>query len=95
MNLGCVFAIFNEFWITYKKEEWTFPNCWNMYIFSFSAGISVLIIQGDGDGHSQSRISGQQQYLKGKNRKSANVLLDRSDRYGADTVVLALSLAAS
>ncbi|XP_062168200.1 uncharacterized protein LOC133874321 isoform X2 [Alnus glutinosa] len=36
--------------------------------------------QGDGDGHSKSRISGQQQYLKGKNRKSANVLLDRSDR---------------
>lgn len=66
-----------------------------MYIFSFIAGISVLIIQGDGDGHSQSIISGQQQYLKGKNRKSANVVLDRGDRYGADTVVLALSRAGS
>ncbi|KAF3972707.1 hypothetical protein CMV_003815 [Castanea mollissima] len=36
--------------------------------------------QGDGDSHSQSSISGQQQYLKGKNRKNANVVLDRSNR---------------
>ncbi|KAK4582744.1 hypothetical protein RGQ29_025785 [Quercus rubra] len=36
--------------------------------------------QGDGDSHSQSSISGQQQYLKGKNSKNANVVSDRSNR---------------
>lgn len=36
--------------------------------------------QGGDDGHSQSSISEQGPYLKGKNRKSANVMLDRTNR---------------
>ena len=50
---------------------------------------SVMIIQGDGDSHSQSSISGQQQYLKGKNSKNANVVSDRSNRYVTTIVWLA------
>lgn len=50
-----------------KKKEAEFLDA------SFRAKAGSLQ-QGDGDGHSQSRISWQQQYLKGKKRKSANVM---------------------
>lgn len=59
------------------------------YFLIDPAVTSVMIIQGDGDNHSQSSISGQQQYLKGKNRKNANVVLDRSSRYVTTIVRLA------
>ncbi|PON82893.1 LETM1-like [Trema orientale] len=38
--------------------------------------------QGVGNSHSEPAVSGQQQFLKGKKRKSGNVKADRSDRVG-------------
>lgn len=67
-----------------------------IYVSSdISSCASILIIQGDGDRHSQSSTSDQQQYLKGKSRKSAKVELDKSNRYGTSVVGLALSHAGS